>query len=164
LVRNKIDFSFKGIDDQLVSLSDEKFQDKVVIVNIMGPWCPNCKDETVYLSNLYKEKKEEGLEIVALSFDRTDDVEVAKKNIKKIKSHFGADYDFLLAGTADKKEAAKALPMLNHIMSYPTSIFLDKKGNIRKIRTGFYGPGTGAYHTRYIEKTNDFIEQLLTES
>jgi len=49
------------------------------------------------------------------------------------------------------------------MMSYPTSIFIDKKGNTRKIRTGFYGLGTGDYYTRYIEKTNDFIAKLLAE-
>ena len=53
--------------------------------------------------------------------------------------------------------------MLNHVMSYPTSIFIDRNGKIRKIRTGFYGPGTGAYYTKYIEDTNRFIEMLLAE-
>lgn len=160
---DKLAFSFKNTNDELVSLADEKFKNKVVIVNIMGPWCPNCKDETAYLSKLYHNKKEEGLEVIALSFDRTDDIEIAKKNIAKLKKHFNADYEFLLAGKASKIEAGKALPMLNHIMSYPTTIFIDKKGNIRKIRTGFYGPGTGSYYTRYIEATNDFIDKLLKE-
>lgn len=160
---DKLAFSFKNIDDELVTLTDEKFKNKVVIVNIMGPWCPNCKDETAYLAELYANKKEQGLEIIALSFDRTDDVEVAKKNIAKLKKHFHANYEFLLAGKASKIEAAKALPMLNHVMSYPTSIFIDKKGNIRKIRTGFYGPGTGSYYTRYKESTNNFIDKLLAE-
>ena len=41
--------------------------------------------------------------------------------------------------------------------------FIDRKGNIQKIRTGFYGPGTGSYYTRYIEQTNDFIAKLLAE-
>lgn len=158
-----IDFSFPGIDGKEISLKDERYQDKVVIVNIMGPWCPNCKDEMVYLSELYDEKKDDGLEIIALSFDRSDSFAIAKKNIEKIKTHFGADYEFLIAGKADKKEAAEKLPMLNHIMSFPTSVFIDRKGTIRKIRTGFYGPGTGNYHTHYIEQTNDFIDKLLNE-
>ena len=53
--------------------------------------------------------------------------------------------------------------MLNHIMSYPTSIFIDRQGKIRKIRTGFYGPGTGEFYTRYIEQTDDFVSKLLAE-
>ena len=68
-----------------------------------------------------------------------------------------------LAGKASKIEAAKSLPMLNHIMSYPTTIFIDRNGVIRKIRTGFYGPGTGEYYNRYIEQTDGLVEKLLSE-
>lgn len=156
-------FSFKNIDDKLISLTDEKYQGKVVIVNVMGPWCPNCKDETAFLTDLYSKKKKDGLEIVALSFDRTDDAAVAKKNIEKLKNHFNTEYEFLLAGKASKIEAGKALPMLNHIMSYPTTIFIDRKGNVRKIRTGFYGPGTDSYYKRYAESITNFIDKLLGE-
>ena len=156
-------FTFPNLNKESVSLSDEKYKGKVVIVNIMAPWCPNCKDETAYLSKLYKANHKKGLEIIALSFDKSNDYRLAKQNVEKIKSHFGAEYDFLIAGEASKIEAAKALPMLNHIMSYPTSIYIDRTGKIRKIRTGFYGPGTGDYYTRYIEQTDDFIAKLLAE-
>jgi thiol-disulfide isomerase/thioredoxin len=160
---DKLAFSFPNTNGDTISLTDVKYQDKVIIVNIMGPWCPNCKDETAYLAKLYNKNHDKGLEIIALSFDRSEDFEEASKNILKIQDHFGANYDFLIAGKANKIAAAESLPMLNHIMSYPTSIFIDKKGNIQKIRTGFYGPGTGSYYTRYIEQTDDFIAKLLAE-
>lgn len=160
---DKLAFTFPNINGEEVSISDEKYNGKVVIVNIMGPWCPNCKDETAFLSNLYKNKKDEGLEIIALSFDKSEEFETAKENILKIKNFFNAEYDFLIAGKANKIAAAKSLPMLNHVMSYPTSIFIDRNGSIRKIRTGFYGPGTGSYYTRYSEQTNDFVAKLLAE-
>jgi thiol-disulfide isomerase/thioredoxin len=160
---NELAFTFPNTEGKKVSLADEKYQNKVVIVNIMGPWCPNCKDETAYLTKLYNDKVESGLEIIALSYDKSEDVGKATESINKIRNHFNAKYEFLIAGKADKLESAKTLPMLNHIMSYPTSIFIDRKGVIRKIRTGFYGPGTGMYHTRYIEQTNDFVDKLLDE-
>lgn len=160
---DKLSFSFPDLNGNNVSLDDDKYQGKVVIVNIMGPWCPNCKDETAYLTQLYKNNKDNGLEIIALSFDKSEDYEVAKQTAAKIKKHFGADYDFLIAGKANKIEAARALPMLNHVMSYPTTIFIDRAGTIRKIRTGFYGPGTGNYYDRYVEQTNDFVAKLLAE-
>lgn len=156
-------FTFPNINRDNVSLTDKKYKGKVVIVNIMGPWCPNCKDETAYLTQLYNKNHDKGLEIIALSYDKTDDFEIAKQNIIKIKTFFNADYDFLIAGKADKITSAKLLPMLNHIMSYPTTIFIDKKGKIRKIRTGFYGPGTGSYYLRYTQQTNDLIAKLLAE-
>ncbi|MGE0562013.1 MAG: peroxiredoxin family protein [Flavobacteriales bacterium] len=158
-----IEFKLPNTEGELVSLSDEKYKNKVVIVNIMGPWCPNCKDETSFLTELYSKYNSKGLEIIALSFDKTDDFESSKNNITKLKNHFKIDYDFLIAGKASKIEAAKVLPMLNQIMSYPTSVFIDRKGKVRKIRTGFYGPGTGNYYTRYVDETTIFIQQLLNE-
>ena len=159
---SKLAFDFPNTEGENISLTDDQFKNKVVIVNIMGSWCPNCKDETAYLAELHNKNNDNGLEVIALSFDNSDKDETIKK-LNKIKRHFNANYDFLLAGKSSKKEAAKSLPMLNHIMSYPTSIFIDRKGNIRKIRTGFYGPGTDGYYTRYIEKTNDFVDKLLAE-
>ncbi len=160
---DELAFTFPNTDGEDVSLTDDKYKGKVVIVNIMGPWCPNCKDETAYLSNLYDNNREKGLEIIALSFDKSEDFDVARDNILKIKSFFNVEYDFLIAGKANKIAAAKSLPMLNHVMSYPTTIFIDRNGKIRKIRTGFYGPGTGSYYTRYSEETNDFIAKMLAE-
>ncbi len=160
---DKLAFTFPNTNGDSISLTDEKYKDKVVIVNIMGPWCPNCKDETAYLSKLYENNHEQGLEIIALSFDKSEEFEIAKENILKVQSHFNANYDFLIAGKANKIAAAESLPMLNHIMSYPTSIFIDRNGQIQKIRTGFYGPGTGSYYTRYVEETNDFVARLLAE-
>lgn len=161
---DKLAFTFPSItNNDSISLTDEKYLNKVVLVNIMGPWCPNCKDETAYLTKLYNQHNQDGLEIIALSFDKSGDFETAKNTALRIKKHFGANYDFAIAGKASKIDAANSLPMLNHIMSYPTTIFIDRKGDIRKIRTGFYGPGTGKFYTRYIEQTDSFIAKLLAE-
>ena len=77
--------------------------------------------------------------------------------------HHGVDYDVLLAGPASKSAATQKLPFLDNIMSYPTCIFIDRKGVVRKIRTGFYGPGTGIHYTEYVKKLRLFIDQLLSE-
>ncbi|MEM9679992.1 MAG: TlpA family protein disulfide reductase, partial [Bacteroidota bacterium] len=39
-------FEFPDENGNLISLEDERFQDKVVLVQIMGSWCPNCLDES----------------------------------------------------------------------------------------------------------------------
>ena len=58
---------------------------------------------------------------------------------------------------------AEALPMLNKIMSFPTSIILDKKHKVRKIHTGFTGPGTGAYYEKFVEDFNLLMDKLILE-
>ena len=45
-------FSFPNLDSNIVSLDDPQYQDKVVIVQLMGSWCPNCKDETEFLTDV----------------------------------------------------------------------------------------------------------------
>ena len=47
--------------------------------------------------------------------------------------------------------------------SYPTSIFIDKKGNVRKIHTGFNGPATGDKYSEFIVEFESFVVELLSE-
>jgi len=61
------------------------------------------------------------------------------------------------------KDAEKALPQLSHIMSFPTTIFIDKKGVVRKIRTGYSGPATGEAYSVFVKEMNYFTEMLITE-
>ncbi len=69
-------------------------------------------------------------------------------------------YDIVLAGPSNKKKAAEALPMLNHILSYPTLIFVDKNDQVQKIHTGFYGPATEEYQ-EFIKEFDKTVESLL---
>ena len=61
-------FNFPNTKGENITLTDKKFKNKVVIVNIMGPWCPNCKDETAYLSELYTKKQYRRFRNHCLSF------------------------------------------------------------------------------------------------
>ena len=78
-------------------------------------------------------------------------------------NRFDMDYPVLLAGTNTDEATAKALPMLNKVMSYPTTIFIDKKGKVREIHTGFSGPGTGKYYEEYVQEFNGLISKLVDE-
>lgn len=160
---DKLSFSFPDLDSHLVSLSDKKFQNKVVIIQILGSWCPNCLDETVFLSEIYKKEREKGLEIIGLSFERSPEFSKARPAVQRFKEQLDAPYCFLIAGTASTSKANEALPMLNRVMSFPTAIFVDRTGKVRKIHTGFYGPGTGEYYIEFKEETTEFIDRLLAE-
>ena len=160
---SKVDFSFENMEGKTVQLSDEKYNDKVVIVQLMGSWCPNCKDETAYLVSLHRKFNEQGLEIVALAFEKSDNKETNLSSLNRMRDHFDVPYEILLAGKASKSEAAQMLPMLNHVLSFPTTIFIDRKGEVRRIHTGFSGPGTGEYYHEFVEETDKFVTQLLIE-
>ena len=66
-----------------------------------------------------------------------------------------------LGGTASKKEASKKFSMLNEISSFPTTLFVNSKGEIIHIHTGFYGPGTGDYYDQYKKRNEGLIESIL---
>ena len=156
-------FEFENMNGELISLDGEKYSNKVVIVQIMGSWCPNCKDETAYLVSLHQKFNDKGLEIISLAFEKSDNKETNLKSLNRLKEHFDVPYEILLAGKASKKEAAQKLPMLNHVLSFPTSVFIDRKGKVRRIHTGFSGPGTGEYYQEFVEETDNFVTQLLIE-
>lgn len=157
------DFSFPDLNGKMISLSDSTFDDRVVIVQIMGSWCPNCMDETSFLVNLHKKYQANGLEIIALAFERKAEEPSALGNLNRLRNHFDIQYPILLAGNASKKEAAEKLPMLNHVMSFPTTVFLDRKGNVRRIHTGFSGPSTGQHYHDFVFNTDQFVAELIDE-
>jgi thiol-disulfide isomerase/thioredoxin len=159
----EIDFSFPDLEGKKVSLKDDKYKDKVVILQIFGSWCPNCMDETAFLSDWYKKNKKKPVAIIGLAYERKPEFEYARQMVQKVVKRFGVEYDFVIAGTNEKEAAAKTLPMLNGISSYPTTIFIDKKGKVRKIHTGFAGPGTGKYYQEWREEFNTLMNTMLKE-
>ena len=162
----RLEFSFPDEDGQVVTLNDAQFKDKVVVVQIMGTWCPNCLDETKYFSDYYNKNAEKDLAFVALAFEYAKTEEKAFKAIKGLKDRIGIEYPILLAqyGTSNKSEAQEKLPMLNQVLSYPTSIFIDKSGKVRKIHTGFSGPATGKAYLDFKKEFEDFLNELMAES
>ena len=160
---DKIKFTFPDTDSNLVSLSDNRFEGKVVVIQIMGTWCPNCMDETEYLAPFYKKYSARGLEIIGLDYEKIPVFHTARKNLLRLKERYGIEYPLLFAGTTDKEKREKTLPMLNAIISFPTTIILDKKGRVRNIHTGFSGPATGIYFEKWKNDFNGMVEKLLTE-
>ena len=143
----KLQFTFPDLDGKPVSLSDPRFQGKVVIVTLAGSWCPNCHDEAAFLAQLYREHRAEGLEVVSLMFEHFGDFTQAANATRRFRKDAGIDYVTLVAGTSDKVEAAKVLPQLTGVFAFPTTIWVDRAGVVRKIHAGFSGPATGAHYT-----------------
>lgn len=159
-----IDFTFPGLDGKEISLSDERFKNKVVLVQFFGSWCPNCMDETAYLVPFYKKYHPRGVEIVGLAYERTTDPERSGRNVRRLRDRFDVPYDMLLTGyTNNKGDVAKSLPMLDNFVAFPTLIIIDKKGQVRKIHTGFSGPGTGDHYTEFVKEFEETIDGLLAE-
>lgn len=157
--QSSLNFTFPDINGKPVSLNDSRYKDKVVILSILGSWCPNCLDEMAFLAPWYKENKDRGIEIIGLSFERKDDPEYVKKVLTQLVNTYGVEYEILFAG----KIGDNVLPEIDGIKSFPTTIFIDKKGNVRKIHTGFSGPATGLFYEEFKQDFNKLVDDLLNE-
>lgn len=155
-------FNFPNAEGKMLSMADPQFHNKVVLVQIMGTWCPNCLDETRLLTSLYQKYHNRGLEIVALAFERSADLAVSGPLITRYAKQLNVPYPILLAGEADKKKASAALPDLDALKAYPTTVFIDRSGKIQRVQTGFSGPATYEY-APYLQELEAFLDNLLAK-
>jgi len=132
---------------------------------LMGSWCPNCMDETAFLSPWYKANHNRGVEIIALAYENSTDFARSQKSLRKFQQRFSVMYPMLITGVSvsDSLRTEKTLPQITAIKAFPTSIFIDKKGRVRNISTGFFGPGTGEHYNEYIREFNRRVDELLKE-
>lgn len=156
-------FEAKDLNGNDYSFPNKQSENKVVIIQIMGTWCPNCLDETLYFKELYAKHHNNGLEIISVGFERGTTFEEFSANISRLKNKLNLDFTFLVGGDAGKNTASDKFSMLNEIISFPTAILINRKGEIVNIHTGFNGPGTGAYYAEYVAKMNALIETLIAE-
>ena len=136
-------------------------KNRITIIQIMGSWCPNCLDETNYFKTLYKQYNSKGLNIQSIGFEYGSSRRTQRKKLKQFVKKAQIPYPVYLGGKASKKIASQLFPMLNEISSFPTTLFVNKKGEIIHIHTGFNGPGTGIYFEDYKTETERLIEKLL---
>ncbi len=160
---DRIDFTFPDVNGKMVKPTDERFRDKVLILQIFGTWCPNCMDETKFLSQWYRDNQDRGVEILGLAYERKPDFDYASGRVIRMKTKLNVPYDFVIAGINDKDEAQKTLPMLNKVIAFPTTIFIGRDGKVKRIYTGFEGPGTGEYHIQFKERFNQLVNEMLKD-
>jgi thiol-disulfide isomerase/thioredoxin len=159
----KLAFTFKDLDGKPVSIQSDKYKGKVVILQLMGSWCPNCMDETAFLSEYYRKNKDRGVEIIALGYELSTDETRSINSLKKFQKQFKVEYPMLYTGAtaSDPMRTEKTLPQLTALKVFPTTIILDKTGVVSDIATGFYGPGSGEYHVKYKAHFEQTINTLL---
>jgi len=157
-------FQALNLNNELVTFDSTDFLGHVTIIQIFGTWCPNCTDESKFLREIYAAYAKDHLQIIPVAYEREAPVTEQLYRIQRQFNDLGLAYPPYLGGASPKSNAQQTFNQLNHVMSYPTAIFVDKQARVRKIHTGFYGPGTGQYYQHHKEKLLLFIEQLLHES
>jgi thiol-disulfide isomerase/thioredoxin len=163
LVGDGAPFSFvaKNLQGDPITFENGYFKDKVTLVQIFGSWCPNCTDESRWLKEVYEKYQSSGFQVIPVAFERGTELQQMLAGVQKQWRELEMPYPVFIGGQSHKGEAGKVFSMLSKVMSYPTAIILDRNGEVRRIHTGFYGPGTGKYYQHHTEKLEMFIKQLL---
>ena len=163
MVKDEFSFNFNTVEGKDYAYPNEELKNKVVIIQILGTWCPNCLDETMFYKELYEDYNKMGLEIIGVAYESPEDFDKKVRRINRFTENKEVNYPILIGGHASKNDSSKDFDMLNEISSFPTSIFINKEGKVVKIHTGFNGPGTGDIYKNYKTKTKILIERLLKE-
>jgi thiol-disulfide isomerase/thioredoxin len=153
-------FGFPDLNGKVVSNTDARFRGKVVLVNILGSWCPNCHDEAPFLEALYARFHARGLEIVGLDFEQADQI----KDLSRLRAfirQYGVTYPVLIAG--EPKELAAKVPQAVNLKAWPTTFFLGRDGRVRSVHVGFTSPASGRRDAELKAEETAEVERLLAE-
>ncbi len=110
------EFTAKDLSGNNVTLSS--FKGRPILLNFWATWCPNCRDERPYLNFLYREYKDRGLVIIAVSTD---------KSLQKLKEYMEREPVNFIVLHDDSNKAAESYG----VYSLPTSFLIDRRGIIK---------------------------------
>ena len=154
-------FSFPDLEGHIVSNTDPKFRDKVVLINISGSWCPNCHDEAPFLAEVYRKYRDQGLEVVSLSFEEAEQLQNPTR-LRAFIKEYGIGYTVLLGG-----ETASAKEKLTDALdwdAWPTTFFVGRDGLVRAVHAGFASSGSGELYRQEKKDFIETVEHLLAEN
>jgi thiol-disulfide isomerase/thioredoxin/outer membrane lipoprotein-sorting protein len=121
------DFRLKGLDGQMVTLSELK--GSVVVLDFWATWCGPCRASMPHLDKLYQEKSADGLKLFAV------DVKESKQEVEKfIRSK---NYTMPVLLDTDGEVAGKY-----KVNGIPQTVVIGKDGAVKKVIVGFGGEDT----------------------
>ncbi len=151
-------FAFPDLAGRQVANTDRRFRGKVVVVDVMGSWCPNCHDEAPFLQALYARRHKQGLEVVALDFEQPDQL-ADPQRLKAFVERYAITYPVLLAG--DKAAVHEKLPQAVNLSAWPTTFFLGRDGRVDEVHVGFTSPASGPRNIETKAAVEREVEALL---
>jgi peroxiredoxin len=115
------DFTLAMADGRPFRLSEHR--GKTVIVNFWATWCPPCREEMPALERLYRQHKDRGLVLVAVSIDA--DPKLVPPYVKESKLTFPVALD-------PKAEVANKYG----VRALPSSFVVDRQGTMAALALG----------------------------
>ena len=107
------DFTLEDLSGKRLSLKD--FRGKIVFLNFWATWCVPCREEMPMMERLYREFRDQGLQVVGVNFRES------RKSVGKFFGELGLTFDSLVDsdGNVSNEYGAWSLPL---------SYFISRKG------------------------------------
>jgi len=134
------DFTLKSSTGENIRLAEQRGQ--VVMLNFWASWCGPCRQEMPLLDGISKKYGKMGFVLYGINVDQ--DTTDAQKVLQKIKVSYPILFD-----------PESKLSSLYKVEAMPSSVFIDKKGNLRFIDRG-YAPGD---EEKYIKQIQELIRE-----
>ena len=116
------DFVLDSNTGKPIKLSSLKGQ--VVMINFWATWCGPCRKEMPLLDSIYKQYKDKGFTLLGVNVE--PDPKMANDWLKKTPVSFPVLYDV-------KSDVSS----LYKVTGMPTTVFIDKKGNVRVVHVSY---------------------------
>ena len=135
---------------------------KAVIVDLYGTWCPACIDLMPVLVSLYERHRAEGLEILSIALEPGDDEALATQQVELFKKRYGITWPSAIR--LDDEIKAGLPPELENVQGFPVTLFVDRKGEVHAMHSGFVSAAAGEEHQRLVKRFEDWTDAILASS
>jgi thiol-disulfide isomerase/thioredoxin len=129
-------FQLSGRGGKAIDLS--QFKGQVVMINFWATWCKPCRDEMPLLEDIYKKYKPMGFTLVGVN------VEPDAKDAEAWLGKLSKPVTVPVAFDTDSK-----VSKMYKVAVMPSTVFVDRKGNIRVMHKG-YKPGDENFYLTQI--------------
>ena len=133
-------FTLTALSGQQGALSQYKGQ--VVMVNFWATWCGPCQQEMPLLDQMYKKYKPAGFTLIGVNVDKEEPA------VKELLARKPVSFPILL-------DPANQVSKAYHVDEMPSSVIIDRKGDIRWVHLGYRPGDENDYQDR--------IRQLIRE-
>jgi len=119
-----------------------QYKGQVVLVNFWATWCGPCQQEMPLLDQMYKKYKPAGFTLIGVNVDKEEPA------VKELLARKPVSFPVLL-------DPANQVSKAYHVDEMPSSVIIDRKGDIRYVHRGYRPGDENDYQDR--------IRQLIRE-
>ncbi len=118
-----------GLTDVLTNKKVEArdLENKVLIIDIWGTWCPPCRREIPYFVKLKQKYAAQGLEIVGLTYEREGPSDEARKRVEDFGKEQSVNYPLVMLA----EDLRALLSGLHGVRKFPTTYFFGRDGSLK---------------------------------